>query len=125
MKRILVVDDDRGIQMLYKAELTDEGYEVLVHGSADMLIQTIEKESPDLVVMDLKLGESDGLQLIQQIRNKFKDMPVILSTAYPAFTLDPKFRTTDCFVEKCSDLRGLKERIKGILENVNHGVFSC
>jgi DNA-binding response OmpR family regulator len=117
MKRILVVDDDKGIQMLYQAELTDEGYEVLTHGGAEMLMETIEKEKPDLVVMDLKMGGSDGLQLIRQIRSTFEGIPVILSTAYPAFVLDPEFRATDCFVEKNSDLTELKAKIKGILDN--------
>ena len=125
MKRILVVDDDRGIRMLYEAELADEGYEVMTHGHADMLMQTIEKEKPDLVVMDLKLGGSDGLQLIKQIRSAFEELPVILSTAYPAFAFEPKYRTTDCFVEKSSDLTELKVKIKRILDNGGNEVISC
>ena len=125
MKRILVVDNDRGIQMLYEAELTDEGYDVMTHGHADRLVQTIEKEKPDLVVMDLKLGESDGPQLIDRIRSTFEEIPVILSTAYPAFAFDPKYRTTDCFVEKSSDLTELKVKIKRILDNGGNEVISC
>jgi DNA-binding response OmpR family regulator len=125
MKRILVVDHDRGIQMLYEAELADEGYEVLTHGRADMLMRTIQQEKPDLVLMDLRLGGSDGLKLIERIRSSFDGMPVILSTAYPAFTLDPKLRAPDCFVEKSSDLTELKTKIKLILENGGNNFISC
>jgi CheY-like chemotaxis protein len=66
----------------------------------------------DLVVMDLKMGGSDGLQLIQQIRITFQDIPVILSTGRPAFALEPKLRSGVCFVEKSSDLTELKSKIK-------------
>jgi CheY-like chemotaxis protein len=90
-----------------------------------MLIQAIEKEKPDLVVMDLKMGGSDGLQLMEQIRRTFKTIPVLLSTAYPAFTLDPKFRATGCFVEKSADLTDLKEKIKNILDKGRDEVHYC
>lgn len=125
MKRILVVDDDRGIRMLYEAELADEGYEVLSLGRTDVLMQTIEEGKPDLVVMDLRLGRDDGLQLIDEIHSSLGSVPVILSTAYPPFTVDPRFGATDCFVEKNSDLTELKEKIKRILDNSGKYAISC
>jgi DNA-binding response OmpR family regulator len=69
--------------MHYKAELTDEGYEVLPHGHVDMLMEGIEKEKPDLMVMELKMGGSDGLQLIEQVPSTYKQLPVI---CYPRLT---------------------------------------
>ena len=125
MKRILVVDNERGIQMLYEAELAEEGYEVLTLDRADRLMQTIEEEKPDLVVMDLRLGGSDGMQLMAQIRERFKKTPVILSTAYPAFILDPKLRATDCFIEKSSDLAELKEKIRRVLDTGRKDAIFC
>jgi DNA-binding NtrC family response regulator len=125
MKKILVVDDNRGIQMLYDAELSDEGYDVLSHGHAHMLMRTIEKEKPDLVIMDLKLDGSDGIQLMNKIRSTFQGIPVILSTAYPSFAFDPKYRRGDCFVEKSSDLTALKVKIKRILDDASNDAISC
>ena len=48
----------------------------------DELIEKIENERPDLVVLDIKMVDYNGLDLLQDIRNKFYDMPVILCTGY-------------------------------------------
>ena len=71
MNKILVVDDDQGVQMLYADELADEGYNVVTCGDGSRLMEFIKKERPDLVVMDMKLGKYDGVNLLQDIRNAF------------------------------------------------------
>ena len=121
MEKILEMDDDRGIRMLYEDELSDEGYKVITHDNVDMLMGTIEKEKPDLIVMDLKLTGCDGLKLLEEVRSTYEDLPVILCTAYPAFALDPRSKAADFIVEKRSDLRELKSKIKLILENGHWG----
>ena len=117
MNRILIVDDEKSIQLLFADELTEEGYEVITTGDGSGLMGMIEKKRPDLVVLDIKLGENDGLDLLQDIRNTYYDLPVVMCTAYPDFKYDLKSIAADYYVVKSSDLRELKRKIKMAFES--------
>jgi DNA-binding NtrC family response regulator len=116
MPKILVVDDEELIRLLYQEELTDEGYQVATAASGQGLLQTIEDEKPDLIVLDIKLADADGLDLLQEIRNRHYDLPVILCSAYEVFKRDVKAIAADAYVVKSSDLTPLKEAIRRALE---------
>ncbi len=116
MDKILIVDDEKPIRILYDDELTEEGYRVFTLGDGSRLLETIEQKSPDLVVLDIKLGEYNGLDLLQKIRNTNYDMPVILSTAYSRFRYDQRSISADYYVVKRSDLKELKTKIRMALE---------
>ncbi len=117
MNRILIVDDEKSIQLLFADELTEEGYEVITTGDGSGLMGLIEKKRPDLVVLDIKLGTNDGLDLLQDIRNTYYDLPVVMCTAYPDFKYDLKSIAADYYVVKSSDLRELKEKVKMAFES--------
>ena len=119
MPKILVVDDEEPIRLLYEEELTDEGYEVVSVASGQGLVEWIEQESPDLVILDIKLADADGLALLQEIRNRFYDLPVILCSAYEVFKRDLKAIAADAYVVKSSDLTPLNKAIRRALEGKN------
>jgi len=116
MNRILVVDDDTAIRLLYADELTEEGYEVITGDGGSGLMELIEKKRPDLVVLDMSPGDHDGLGLCRDIRKTYDDLPVILSTVYAAAR--PDVKSTDS--ERCScsnsDLDELKRAIQRAFE---------
>jgi DNA-binding NtrC family response regulator len=85
MAKILIVDAEEHIRFLYSEELTEAGYEVITADSGYKLIERIEGEKPDLIVLDIKMVDYNGLDLLQDIRNKFYDLPVVLCTAYDTF----------------------------------------
>jgi len=116
MNRILVVDDEESFQVLYSDELTEEGYEVITIGDASKLMEIIEKKKPDLILLDIKLGKYDGLDLLQEIRNVYYDLPVILCTAYYDFKYDLKSIAADYYVVKSSNMENLKVKIKMAME---------
>jgi DNA-binding response OmpR family regulator len=116
MAKILIVDDEEGIRMLYSMELQDEGYDVLTLPDGKELLQTVEREKPDCIVLDIKMREYNGLDLLQQIRQKHYDLPVILNSAYSSFKVDLKAVAADYYVVKSSDLSELKEKLKIALE---------
>jgi len=116
MNKILVIDDDESIQILYTDELTEEGYEVIASGDGSSLMRLIDETKPDLVVLDVRLGEYDGLDLLQDIRNTHYDLPVILCSAYPVYKYDLKSIAADYYVVKKSNLEELKLKIKMALE---------
>ncbi len=116
MPKILAVDDEELILLLYEEELTDEGYEVITADSGHGLVERIAQEKPDLVVLDIKLADADGLHLLQEIRNRYYDLPVILCSAYEVFKGDVKTMAADAYVVKSSDLTPLKKAIRRALE---------
>ncbi|MHB1652135.1 MAG: response regulator [Desulfitobacteriaceae bacterium] len=83
MATILVVDDEEPIQELLRFNLEKEGYLVRVAGDGAGALNLVEKELPDLVVLDVMLPGMDGLEVCRQLRMmpKFQDLPVIMLTA--------------------------------------------
>jgi len=116
MKRILIVDDEEVIRMLYGEELEDEGYDVITTGSGHGLVGLIEREKPDLIILDIKMAEHDGLDLLQDIRKEFYNVPVILCSAYSSYKGDLKSIAADYYVVKSADLSELKRKITMALE---------
>ncbi|MDL1976528.1 MAG: response regulator [Deltaproteobacteria bacterium] len=111
MTKILVADDEYLLRELYAAEFSNEGYEVISTGDYDGVMEMIEQNSPDLIVLDIRMGECNGLDLLQDIRNSYRDKPVILCTAYPSFRHDLKSIAADYYVIKSQDLTELKTKI--------------
>ena len=116
MSKILIVDDEEHIRFLYSEELTEAGYEVSTADSGHRLLERIEDEQPDLVVLDIKMVDYNGLDLLQDIRNKFYNLPVVLCTAYDTFKEDMKSIAADFYVIKSFDLTELKNKIAMALE---------
>ncbi|MDR2422233.1 MAG: response regulator [Deltaproteobacteria bacterium] len=113
--KILVVDDEAHIRLLYTEELTEEGYLVITAENGDGLLDRIDREKPDLVVLDIKMVDYNGLDLLQDIRNKYYDLPVILCSAYDTFKDDMKSIAADHYVVKSFELDELKQKISEIL----------
>ncbi|MDR3204648.1 MAG: response regulator [Deltaproteobacteria bacterium] len=115
MSKILVVDDEAHIRMLYSEELAEEGFEVITAENGLNLMERLEKEKPDVVVLDIKMVDYNGLDLLQDIRNKYYDLPVLLCSAYDTFKDDMKSIAADHYVVKSFDLSELKEKIREVL----------
>lgn len=123
-KKILVVDDELHIRMLYQEELQAEGYSVVTSDGLKPIMELVEQEKPDLVILDIKLegNPKTGLDLLQTIRATNSALPVILSTAYDSFQHDLKSIAADAYNVKSVDLTSLKETIKSILHGAERKV---
>lgn len=117
--KILIVDDEENIRLLYSEELKDEGYTIVTASGGEYLLELIEAETPDLVVLDIKMVDYNGLDLLRDIKAKYKDLPVILSTAYDNFKEDSKSLSADSYVIKSFDLSELKLKISLALKHVS------
>lgn len=116
MAKILIVDDEENIRLFYSEELKDDGYEVATASDGYKLIEKIGEEKPDVIILDIKLVGYNGLDLLQEIRKEFYDLPVILCSAYSSFKGELRTYSADTYVVKSSDLTELKKEIKKALE---------
>ncbi len=115
MAKILVVDDEDSIRMLYAQELAEEGHEVSTSASAVEAVEKLEGQTYDLVVLDIKLKNESGLDLLQKIVKERHEMPVILCTAFSCYKDDFSTWLADGYIIKSSDLTELKEEIRRVL----------
>jgi putative nucleotidyltransferase with HDIG domain len=77
-KKVLTVDDDEFVREILVAYLEDSGYEVLQAENGLLGLETFRRENPDLVMLDLRMPEMDGLEVLSHIINESPDTPVIL-----------------------------------------------
>ena len=117
MKKIMVVDDEENIRFLYKEELMDEGYDVVLAASGQEALDLLRDSKPDLLTLDIKMPEMDGIETLRKIKEIDKELPVVLCTAYGQYKQDFSSWASDAYVVKSADLDELKSVIKGILEN--------
>ena len=115
MAKILVVDDEDSIRLLYAEELAEEGHEVSTAASAAEAVTKLEGVTYDLVVLDIKLKNESGLDLLQKIVKERHEMPVILCTAFSCYKDDFSTWLADGYVVKSSDLTELKDEVKRVL----------
>ncbi len=113
--RILVVDDEKNILKLYQAELEDEGYEVVTANSGKEALEVFDRESPDLVTLDILMPDMDGIQVLRYLKEKNPSIPVIMLTAYD-YRDDFSVWVSDAYVVKSSDLTNLKNTIKNVID---------
>ena len=114
--KLLVIDDEPHIRMLYQEELELQGYKVATSDGQEPVLDVVDREKPDLIVLDIKLGDISGLDLLQAIRAKEPDLPVVLSSAYESFQHDLKSVVADAYCVKSVDTSQLLETISSVLD---------
>ena len=81
-KKILIVDDEAGIVQEIKEFLEEEGYEAYTADSAKAGIQRIEELKPDVVMIDVKLPDASGLDVLRACKEKSPKTKTIMVTGY-------------------------------------------
>lgn len=115
-KTILVVDDEDHIRLLYKEEFEEEGYNVLVAGNGDDALSQVEKGSPDIITLDIKMPGVDGITLARKIKEIKSDVPLIFVSAYEDYKHDFGTWASDAYFVKSANLTELKTLVANILK---------
>jgi DNA-binding NtrC family response regulator len=82
MERILVVDDEQFIRETIERTLTSKGYEVISAVNRAETIERLANDDPDLILLDMNLGEESGLDILREIKEADPDILVIIITGY-------------------------------------------
>ena len=115
MKKILLVDDEAGIQMLYREEFEDAGYEVISAFTGEEGLEKFRNESPDLVILAIQMPGMNGIETLRQMKMDNPDLPVILSSAYNEYKQDFGAWASDEYIVKSSDINELKKAVLKLL----------
>jgi len=114
-KTILIVDDDESQRFLCQEALTEEGYGVVVAKDGKEAIEKVEKEKPDLVILDIVMPQMDGIEAMTRIIRKHRKIPIILNTSYSRYRKDFLAWAADAYVVKSPDFAELKEKVRELL----------
>lgn len=117
-KHILIVDDEVEIRDLLGLFLTGNGYRVTALETALEAQRFVQNDKPDLIISDLQLEDSDGLEMIDQLKATLPDTPVILLTG--VFFDAQVFRDTlskrvSAYLMKTSPLSHIHEEIQRLI----------
>ncbi|MDX9896404.1 sigma-54-dependent transcriptional regulator [Desulfofustis limnaeus] len=82
MRTILVVDDEQSMRDFLKIFLSKEGYRVLVAENGDAALAVLAEHPVDLVVSDIRMPGMSGLELLEAIKEKSPDLPMVMITAF-------------------------------------------
>ena len=115
-KRVLVVDDEPDIRKVVSFRLKKAGYEVTTAVNGKEALECVQKERPDLILLDLRLPIMDGYEVCKRLKSDevLKSIPVILLTASMASTVREKTKeyNADDYMVKPFDPDKLMEKIK-------------
>ena len=79
--KVWIVDDDQSIRWVLERALTQAGIDQQSFSDAESMLKRLGNERPDVVISDIRMPGMNGLELLQQIRSDFADLPVIITTA--------------------------------------------
>jgi two-component system response regulator (stage 0 sporulation protein F) len=80
--KILIVDDQYGIRILLNEVFQKEGYKTFQAANGVQALDIVQKHSPDLVLLDMKIPGMDGIEILKRIKAINQDIRVIIMTAY-------------------------------------------
>lgn len=112
MISVMIVEDEKNLMDLYAAELNDLGFAVTAFSTGREAIARIREEKPDVVILDIKLEDMEGLDVLQEIKSIDKTIPVILNSAYSVYKADFGSWMADDYIVKSSDTSELMNKIR-------------
>jgi DNA-binding response OmpR family regulator len=118
-RRVLIIDDEESIRTLLEQFLTLKGCEAMAVGTFDEALRAVAVTPPDLVVSDLTLGDSDGLALVAELRDRLPEVPILLLTGVsfdPEVIRDTILARVDAYLHKTAPLHEIYGEIRRLLD---------
>ena len=114
-KRILLVDDEPSIHVLYREEFEDAGYAVISAYTGEDGLRIFDEEDPDIVVLDIQLGDMNGIDILRQMKEKRQEIPVILHSAFGEYKQDLASWASDAYIVKSMNLTELLSTLRRLI----------
>ncbi len=115
MSKVLIVDDEPHLRLLYETELRRAGYDTMTAGNAQQGLEFVETMKPDLVVLDIRMAGMDGIDALQHILERDSSIPVVLNTAFSSYRDNYLTWAADAYITKSADVTELLDTVGGLL----------
>jgi CheY-like chemotaxis protein len=117
MKKILVVDDDKNIRIIFTKFLKQLGHDVETASTGGQALELILEKQYDLIILDIKMPDMHGLEVLNLLRDSGISTPVIMCTAFEGMKDDFVVKSSSVvdYLVKPVDLRVLGETVKKAL----------
>ena len=119
---ILIIDDNSEIRTILQEIISDSGYKTRLAANYNQALSEIDKKLPDVAIIDVKLDKSDndGIELLNHIKNKNKDIPVIIISGHANIEMAVKSLKSGAFefIQKPFDKNRLVNFVKRATENI-------
>lgn len=115
MEKILCVDGDQSLLELYKEELSEDGYEVILAANGKEALIKYHMELPQLVILEMRMPGMDGIEALSTILRKDRQASIIINTAFPQYRENFMTWGAEAYIIKSSDLGELKQKVREIL----------
>jgi len=122
--KILVIDDEPVVLNSCRKVLEEDGFDVYLVPSADEALKAMKKEFFDLLLVDVKMPKHDGIYLMQKVKEKWPDVPIIVMSGYPTTDTitDGAKMGAAAFIAKPFTPDELLETIRQVIQKEdNHG----
>jgi DNA-binding NtrC family response regulator len=118
---ILIVDDEPIVGQRLKALLEKEGHQVEAFVDSAVALNRLEAKHFDIVISDIRMGDIDGIQLLDQVLKKFRHIKVILITGYATLELARESLAKGAFdfIAKPFKLNEIRTTIKRAMESIS------
>ena len=120
-RRVLVVDDEENVAHLVSSALRFDGFETLTADSGSRALAAVAEHEPDLVVLDVMLGDLDGVEVLRRLRSGGSDVPVVFLTARDAgeHRVEGLRAGADDYVVKPFSVEELLARVHAVLRRTS------
>ncbi len=115
-RRVLFIEDEPSLRISYERYFKPRYHMAFAASGAEALAK-LREHKPEVAVLDMRLPDTDGVDLLRRIRKTLPDLPVIITTAY--VSIEPQLRVLDLpfsgYIVKPFDLEELGARIDAVL----------
>lgn len=116
MSTILVVENEKSLQVIYQKDLELEGHVVIIAGDAAKGLRVLGSESPDLVVLDVRMLGMNGLDAMGRKLDRNPRIPIVLNSGHSSYKFTFLSWAADAYVIKSSDTGQLRAKIRELLD---------
>lgn len=113
-KHIMVIDDEEGIRDVLSQVLTAEGFRVSTAKSGAEALRIAKSDPAQLIISDLQMEDTDGLELIEELKLILSDVPVILLTGVifePDVIMKTIQKKVSCYIDKTAPLNAILQEV--------------
>ncbi len=115
-RKLLIVDDEPNLRLLYEAEFKSMGYDVTLAEDGPTALKMLDETKPDLVILDIRMPGMDGIEALSEILSKDNQLPVIINSAYSHYKENFMSWSADAYVVKSSNLDELKQKVEELID---------